>query len=83
MSKKDYIALAEALLKARARFKAPDAPGIAYETAEQMLTLVAEEIASVCARDNGRFDRDRFLRAALQGEFYKARGHNNRARRTA
>jgi hypothetical protein len=56
MSRKDYVAIAEAIREAK------------RETAETLgssyvLRLAAEEIARALKRDNARFDRERFLTA--------------------
>lgn len=88
MSKKDYIALAEALIEARNRTRLQDIQGAddrqcAYWVAEHVLVNVADAIANVLARDNSAFDRERFLAAALRGEWTRAEGHNNRARKGA
>lgn len=77
MSKKDYIALAEAIQEAKAKAAAFTVPENRI-VADAAIAQTAQEIARVCARDNGRFDRDRFLRAALQGEFHRARGITGR-----
>lgn len=54
MTKKDYIAIAEALANARA------ATG---DDKHSALTYAANQLAAVLARDNPRFDRERFLTA--------------------
>lgn len=58
MSRKDYVAIAAAI---RAEYKAvSDGPAL-----QRSVERVAERIANVLAADNPRFDRDRFLAAAL------------------
>lgn len=53
MTKKDYIAISQVLLHAMNR----------EDTAEDMRQHIAKELASLLQRDNGSFDRDRFLAA--------------------
>lgn len=81
MSKKDYIALAEAIQSSRAKMNRvfPSAE----DTIHGILSQVTQDIADVLARDNSAFDRERFLAAALRGEWTRAAGHNNRARKGA
>lgn len=68
MSKQDFVALAEAMIEARAQVaeRASIQPG---DNTEETLIAAAERIADVCAKGNPRFDRERFLRAALLGDF--------------
>lgn len=62
MTRKDYVALAEALHAAALR------PGEERNvTAYLMWVNCRDMIATVLAADNPRFDRDRFVKAA-QGE---------------
>lgn len=68
MTRKDYIAIAEALASAHSWVNAqyggapePDSP------LHEPLDIARENIADVLAADNPRFDRERFL-AAARGE---------------
>jgi len=62
LSRKYYVLIARALQEARDAETSRDT----QMTAERMRTIdtVAELLASEFKRDNGRFDRDRFLNAA-------------------
>lgn len=53
MTKKDYIAIARVLKSAE----------FAESTANMTRDYIAREMATMLARDNSRFDRDRFLAA--------------------
>lgn len=58
MTRKDYVLIAAAIKEARAVYKpGTHAESIAIET-------VADHIAVELGRDNQRFDRERFLKAA-------------------
>lgn len=59
MTKKDYILIAAAIR--RARNANPNDHAVARDTLEH----VAREIADDLKRDNGRFDRARFLAACI------------------
>ena len=56
MTRKDYVAIAAALAKARAEY-----PTMQMNSAHD---YVAGEVAATMAADNPRFDRERFLKAA-------------------
>lgn len=56
MTRKHYIELAAAIHEALADVETPEA--------EQAIKRLAREIAVICKRDNGSFDRSRFLTAA-------------------
>jgi len=63
MTKKDYVALAQAINRSR-----PDENGEyhnadVYATIALTIGIVADNIATVCANDNAAFDRARFLTA--------------------
>lgn len=58
MSRKDYIAIAAAIRAEYDRFEGMEHAQVALENA-------AERIAGVLAQDNPRFNRYRFLAAAL------------------
>lgn len=64
MTRKDYVRLAEALLWARRR--AEDGADRDALAAERLagVDLALAEVADALASDNGRFDRQRFYRAA-------------------
>ena len=53
MSRKDYVAIAEAIARLRDNYTDP--------TVRSSFALVALELADALAADNPRFDRDRFL----------------------
>lgn len=55
MTRKDYEAIAEVIRAERGRVS---------EDQEWALDRLTERLADVFGRDNPRFDRDRFLRAA-------------------
>lgn len=60
MTKKDYIAIAHIIQDA----KQDEHDSIEEEQAAELTrTGIAHEMADLCARDNPRFDRDRFLKA--------------------
>ncbi len=59
MTRKDYVLLAEAIASAYAAIPAPENP---HET--NGVRRVASHVADALARDNPRFDRERFLKAA-------------------
>ena len=68
MTRKDYVAIASAILYAKTKLTPTAAPST-------VLLFVADKIADVMAKDNPRFDRERFLCAALDKcEGYKGRG---------
>jgi hypothetical protein len=62
MTRKDYVAIAEAMTAARADVSTQKiSPKLALEFAE-------DRIARALADDNPRFDRDRFIAACRKGE---------------
>jgi len=61
MTRKDYILIAAALKDAHALCSHPFAGPV---TAEAGCELAAQRVADALARDNPRFDRERFLKAA-------------------
>lgn len=67
MTRKDYIALAEALSMARVQVL-PLALPAASRAAIIALDHACDRIADVLAADNARFDRARFLTAARRTE---------------
>lgn len=61
MTRKDYVALAEAFIAAREDIRnKEDVPGELLDG----VSYAAEHVADALARDNRAFDRERFLRAA-------------------
>ena len=58
MARKQFVAIATEVADVRAI-----ADGTGSPEALAAVDLLAERLASVCAGENGRFDRDRFLRA--------------------
>jgi hypothetical protein len=58
MSRKNYVAIAECICEARQTVKFSK-----RENPESVLEIVASELARYLGSDNGRFDRERFLRA--------------------
>ena len=62
MTRKDYIALADALRKARRDNTRPPRNGLSEHN--RGVDWAARNIADELARDNPRFDRQRFLEAA-------------------
>jgi hypothetical protein len=66
MTRKDYILIAEALTRAlvRARAIAHDEPETAPQHRAVGVFYAAEWLSEMLARDNPRFDRERFLKAA-------------------
>lgn len=74
MTKKNYIALAEALIEARNGVP----PSFNLKEAEAVLALVTKEVAVVLARDSANFDTQRFIRAAIMGEWTNNAGHRQR-----
>lgn len=58
MPRKDYIAIAGAIVRARAGFEAGTDP----------FPLVVSALADVLQSDNPRFNRERFIAAACKGE---------------
>lgn len=55
MSRKDYVAIASAIFNADL-----------LDSQEAAREIIAEAVAEVLKQDNPRFDRGRFLRAALR-----------------
>ena len=65
MTRKDYILIAAALKEARNHWLAEEARDIDGSAAFRAgLNAAGLELASRLARDNPRFDRERFLKAA-------------------
>lgn len=64
-AKRHYEAIAEAIQETIRGCNSSDQVAIAWRT--------AGEIARVFSRDNGRFDRERFLRACEPGANVRAR----------
>lgn len=62
MTKKDYVAIAAAIKAARADVTNKE-PLWAQRDMLDGVSLAAEHVATMCARDNPRFDRARFLNA--------------------
>ena len=62
MTRKDYVAIAEAMMAARA-----DVSNQAISP-KMALKFAEDRIASALAADNPRFDRERFLTACRRGE---------------
>ncbi len=58
MTRKDYVALAESISRARGKVAVFRAP-----SADTVFSFITEEIALDLASDNPRFDRDRFMAA--------------------
>lgn len=67
MTRKDYIALAEALSMARAQVSIITRQAASH-AAMVALDHACDRIADVLAADNARFDRARFLTAARRTE---------------
>ena len=64
MTRKDYVAIAEAINVSSLRGYDPREWGQSYLNGrEDALTVVARNIADVMQADNPRFDRSRFLKA--------------------
>lgn len=63
MTRKDYIAIAAALVRARADVQAKE-PSESVSGLLDGISYAAEHIADALKRDNGAFDRSRFLAAA-------------------
>lgn len=57
MTRKDFVAIAEAIKDAR------DALGFSDSIESRVLDSMAKSIANVCATTNPRFDRSKFLEA--------------------
>lgn len=57
MSKKNYVAIAAIIQNARANTSPED------KVAREAITYIASDLARVFARDNSRFNSDKFLRA--------------------
>jgi hypothetical protein len=73
MTKKDYELLATAMQDTYP----PEGPWAMQSErgyAIQQWSITCEGIADHLARDNGRFDRKRFLRACIPGNNVRARG---------
>jgi hypothetical protein len=66
MSRKDYVATAEIINEAIRRN--PVVPEGQIDTAFNAVREVAENLATMFKRDNGRFDRTRFLNACGVGD---------------
>lgn len=62
MTRKDYVAIAEAVMSARREITLKE-PHDSREDLDDGVSYAAEFIADVMARDNPRFDRARFLKA--------------------
>jgi len=58
MTRKHFEAIASAVSDAR-----EEAHALEMGEALDGITMVAERLATMCAESNGRFDKDRFLRA--------------------
>lgn len=63
MTRKDYVAIAAAIMAARRDIKLKE-PHESHADMWDGASLAAEHIAEVMAADNPRFDRARFLKAA-------------------
>ncbi|HEV2178366.1 MAG TPA: hypothetical protein VGU20_31210 [Stellaceae bacterium] len=63
MTRKDYVLIAEALKEARAEIRSKEPPEC-VAALNDGVSYAAEELAFYLYRDNQRFDRERFLRAA-------------------
>jgi hypothetical protein len=62
MTRKDYQAVADAIAKVRNDRKAPNGGLLPLEV-RHTIEEIEDAIADVFARDNDRFDRDRFIQA--------------------
>lgn len=62
MTRKDYVALAEALREARVDIQCKE-PAEHVSTLKDGVSYAADHIADALAADNPRFDRTRFLKA--------------------
>lgn len=62
MTKRDYVAIAQAFLAARADITGKE-PEECHTDMLDGTSLAAEHIADVMQRDNPRFDKARFLKA--------------------
>ena len=65
MTRKDYVAAAEIISR---NLPADDAKGVRANTQRTTAKAIAEDLASMFGRDNGRFDRTRFLNACGVGD---------------
>jgi len=63
MTRKDYVRLADALRGSTPVFSVGTPDGVARARVAQHRACI-RSVADVLAGDNGRFDRDRFYRAA-------------------
>jgi hypothetical protein len=63
MTRRHYVALAEAFAAARADVQAKEPSAVIPDLLDG-ISYAAEHIADALARDNRAFDRERFLRAA-------------------
>lgn len=64
MSKKDYVAIAAQFMKEKNHLKEHFEKDSSYEMgATYGIEVMARRLSDVMARDNPRFDRDRFLAA--------------------
>lgn len=66
MSRKDYVAAASVIANEVKHIS--DMTPVRKLTAEQTLRSVAEGLCSMFGQDNGRFDRQLFMRACALGE---------------
>jgi hypothetical protein len=63
MSRKDYILIADALKAARSSYTLPNV-AIYHNGIDNGIDNAAHRLADALGRDNPRFDRERFLKAA-------------------
>lgn len=63
MTRKDYVAIAEAIAASKLGEYADLEEAQYYSGREDGVTVVARNIADVMQSDNPRFDRSRFLKA--------------------
>ena len=64
MTRKDYVAIAEAIAESRSHWVSMDEKPVSKADAFRAgIESVRSEIARVLAADNSRFDRDRFYAA--------------------
>ena len=66
MTRKDYITIARAIDEARGLASYEEFVSQAPLGADATIDLVAAAIADALAADNPRFDRERFIAAAVQ-----------------